>query len=224
MRKGICGKENGDGRKEIVPVGAVRVGDVGGRGGVGDWEGAPAGEEAKKEEGQDREEPVFLDGFEYEVKRDGTVKERPAFITGREVVGGEVAELGGEGRRVSLHGGPDSGVYGRVSGEGIQAGAGDRGVFGDVQDADGLLPAVWERAGPANQVPGDVWFQFWMYLNYYDDPQDKEDQLSGFTHGKFLYPSPDGSYPTHPLWLYLSATAAMCFWRATRGRIKLNAN
>ncbi|MFN3484318.1 MAG: hypothetical protein ACK44W_02375, partial [Planctomycetota bacterium] len=54
-----------------------------------------------------------------------------------------------------------------------------------------------------DQVPGNVWFQFWIYVNYYDDPQDKEDQLSGITAGKFLYPSPDGNYPSYPLWLFV---------------------
>ena len=54
-----------------------------------------------------------------------------------------------------------------------------------------------------DQVPGNVWFQFWLYTNYYDDPEDKEEPDSAGTGaGKFIYPSPDGSYPTYPRWLF----------------------
>jgi hypothetical protein len=55
--------------------------------------------------------------------------------------------------------------------------------------------------GPINTIPADVWFQFWIYPNYYDDPNDKEDQLSGFTNrNKFIYPcgvpsTETGDYP-----------------------------
>jgi len=51
-------------------------------------------------------------------------------------------------------------------------------------------------------VPADVWFQFWIYINNYDDPDNKEDQLSHFgSRGKIIYPTKDG-YPTHSgLWM-----------------------
>jgi hypothetical protein len=47
-----------------------------------------------------------------------------------------------------------------------------------------------------------------MYVNNYDDPQDKEDQISGFRGGmKWIYPSVDGNYPTHPGWLLVLGTS-----------------
>jgi hypothetical protein len=48
---------------------------------------------------------------------------------------------------------------------------------------------------PADTIPANVWFQFWIYPNYYDDPNNQEDQLSQFSwKNKFIYPC-DGSYP-----------------------------
>ncbi len=51
-------------------------------------------------------------------------------------------------------------------------------------------------------IPADVWFQFWMYINNYDDPDNKEDQISHFgAKGKIIYPTKEG-YPTHSgLWM-----------------------
>jgi hypothetical protein len=38
-------------------------------------------------------------------------------------------------------------------------------------------------------VPGNVWFQFWVYSNRYDDPTDQNDQLSAYDRRfKFIYP------------------------------------
>jgi len=46
-----------------------------------------------------------------------------------------------------------------------------------------------EETSSLETVPGDVWFQFWIYPNYYDDPNNLEDQLSGFSgRSKFIYP------------------------------------
>lgn len=46
-----------------------------------------------------------------------------------------------------------------------------------------------EDPASAGAVPGNVWFQFWMYINYYGD------QLSGFDRrNKFIYPC-NGPYP-----------------------------
>ena len=53
-----------------------------------------------------------------------------------------------------------------------------------------------------NQVPADVWFQYWMYTNYYDDPADQEDQLSRFgRHPKLIYPTKDGYPSNNGLWI-----------------------
>jgi len=44
-------------------------------------------------------------------------------------------------------------------------------------------------------VPGNVWFQFWLYSNRYDDPTDVNDQLSLYDNRfKFIYPC-KGPYP-----------------------------
>ena len=44
-------------------------------------------------------------------------------------------------------------------------------------------------SGPPNQVPANVWFQFWIYINRSDS------QMSEILSGKFIYPSRDGIYP-----------------------------
>lgn len=76
-----------------------------------------------------------------------------------------------------------------------------------LQYSDGKTP---------NAVPGDVWFQFWIYPNRYDDPDDKNDQLSLFENRfKFIYPC-DGGYPCqdgHIKWLStLGFTTAEPYW------------
>lgn len=43
--------------------------------------------------------------------------------------------------------------------------------------------------GPLGQVPADVWFQFWVYINR------SGRQVSDILGGKFIYPSRDGVYP-----------------------------
>ncbi len=44
-------------------------------------------------------------------------------------------------------------------------------------------------------VPANVWFQFWIYSNRYDDPTDQNDQLSEYEgRFKFIYPC-NVSYP-----------------------------
>ena len=44
-------------------------------------------------------------------------------------------------------------------------------------------------------VPGNVWFQFWIYSNRYDDPSNQSDQLSTYdSRFKFIYPC-RGNYP-----------------------------
>ncbi len=46
-------------------------------------------------------------------------------------------------------------------------------------------------SAPKNTIPGNVWFQFWIYPNYYGD------QLSKFNgRNKFIYPC-NGTYPCH---------------------------
>jgi hypothetical protein len=64
------------------------------------------------------------------------------------------------------------------------------------------------------QIPGNVWFQFWLYPNYYDDPNDQNDQLSGFDVGfKFIYPTND-PYPSQTeKWIWSpGAASAEPYW------------
>ncbi|MCB1824483.1 MAG: hypothetical protein KDJ54_07870 [Candidatus Competibacteraceae bacterium] len=44
------------------------------------------------------------------------------------------------------------------------------------------------ESSPAGTLPANHWIQFWLYVNRYGD------QLSEFDGGKFLYPSPTGTY------------------------------
>jgi PKD repeat protein len=56
-----------------------------------------------------------------------------------------------------------------------------------------------------NTIPADVWFQFWVYPNYYNDPADINDQLSTYDgRFKFIYPC-KSTYPCtlgNLNWLY----------------------
>jgi len=52
-----------------------------------------------------------------------------------------------------------------------------------------------DENAPANTVPGNVWFQFWIYSNRYDDPTNQNDQMSAYDgRFKFIYPC-NGPYP-----------------------------
>jgi len=57
-----------------------------------------------------------------------------------------------------------------------------------------------------NQVPANVWFQYWVYINDYDDPSDQNDQMSRFgPHPKFIYPTKRGYPSKNGLWLLYSS-------------------
>ena len=56
-----------------------------------------------------------------------------------------------------------------------------------------------------NQVPADVWFQYWVYTNDYDDPTNQNDQMSRFgPHPKFIYPTKGGYPSNNGLWILYS--------------------
>lgn len=61
----------------------------------------------------------------------------------------------------------------------------------------------------AETIPGNVWFQYWIYLNYYDAPAGQQDQLSRFaTRNKFIYPCLT-EYPCDPAnqrWHFLTGS------------------
>jgi len=71
-----------------------------------------------------------------------------------------------------------------------------------------------EENADTNTVPANVWFQFWIYPNYYDDPNNVNDQLSTYEERfKFIYPC-NGPYPcTNSHWLNtLGFTTAEPYW------------
>lgn len=167
---------------------------------------------------------LFFDGFEYQVPRD-EINERPAFITqgkwsavksinaGRSRAGGYLYTVD----RIP-------GYQGRFPGRDSRRVLAIEGRSGTFKTQTDFYLRYGDPEGPADQVPGDVWFQFWIYLNYYDDPQDQEDQLSGVTRGKFLYPSVDGNYPAHPRWLFTFGHASHVFLKGEREPRAVEAN
>lgn len=48
---------------------------------------------------------------------------------------------------------------------------------------------IGSASAPADNIPSNVWFQYWIYLQRYGN------QMSIFSDGKWLYPSKSGSYP-----------------------------
>jgi len=145
---------------------------------------------------------LFYDDFEYVVDRDKK-DERPAFIaqgkwSGVKSINASASRSGGYLYTVDRI----PGYEGRFPGRNSNRVLAIEGLPGKFQTQTDFYLQYGDPRDPADQVPGDVWFQFWIYLNYHDDPLDREDQLSGITHGKFLYPSVDGNYPAHPLWLF----------------------
>jgi hypothetical protein len=152
---------------------------------------------------------IFFDGFEYEVQRDQR-NERPAFISQGKWSGVKSENSRGRGALGYLYTVDRiPGYQGRFPGRNsnrVLAMEGRQGTFKNQTD---FYLQYGGNRDDGRTVPGDVWFQFWLYVNYYDDPQDKEDQLSGFGRGfKFIYPSANGAYPTHPLWLFTLGTSS----------------
>ena len=70
----------------------------------------------------------------------------------------------------------------------------------------------------SNQIPGNVWFQYWIYINDYTDPQNINNQQSRLTNnGKFIYPTKHG-YPSNSgLWLYGLSTNSKAPFRDNLG-------
>jgi hypothetical protein len=66
-----------------------------------------------------------------------------------------------------------------------------------------------ENAAYDNAVPGDVWFQFWVYVNHYGS------QSSHFNTGKFIYPC-NAAYPchTHKWMMTLSGRSSEPYWQS----------
>lgn len=145
---------------------------------------------------------IFCDGFEYDVPRNDR-HARPAFITEGKWSGVKSENATGKGlgylyttNRIPGYQGP---FPGRNSQRVLAIEARPK-TFNNQTD---FYLQYGGGRDDEDAIPPDVWFQFWIYPNYYDDPQDQEDQLSGFGRGfKFIYPSVTGGYPTHPAWLF----------------------
>jgi hypothetical protein len=155
-----------------------------------------------------RPQLIFFDEFEYEVKRDQR-DGRPAFISVGKWSGVKSENSRGAGLgylytvdRIPGYTGPFPGRNSKR----VLAMEGRPKTFSNQTD---FYLQYGSARGPADQIPGNVWFQFWLYLNHHDDPKDKEDQISEFGRGfKFIYPSVDGEYPTHPAWLFTLGTSS----------------
>ncbi len=144
---------------------------------------------------------LFFDDFEYEVKRD-VIDPRPPFLTQGKWSGVKSINSVGRGTGYLYTVERIPGYQAKFPGRNSQRVLAIEALPGKFQTQTDFYLRLGDARGPTDQIPGNVWFQFWFYLNHYDDPQDKEDQLSGITNGKFLYPSPNGIYPAHPRWLF----------------------
>jgi hypothetical protein len=155
---------------------------------------APSRPEAETKDGRQAAAPgklLFFDGFEYDVPRDEQ-NARPAFVTAGKWSGVKSENATGKGlgylyttNRIPGCNGP---FPGRNSQRVLAIEARPK-TFNNQTDFYLQYSGV---RGEGDAIPADVWFQFWIYPNYYDDPRDQEDQLSGFGGGfKFIYPSVD---------------------------------
>jgi len=145
---------------------------------------------------------IFCDHFEYEVKRD-EVNPMPAFITEGKWSGVKSQNATGQGLGYLYTADRIPGCKGAFPGRDSKRVLAIEARSKTFNNQTDFYLQYGHARGPADQIPGNVWFQFWLYPNCHDDPQDKEDQLSGFGRGfKFIYPSVNGFYPTHPAWLF----------------------
>ena len=137
---------------------------------------------------------VFYDGFEYKVnkskdsdrtfKKHGWSKVKAVNISGRHA--GYLYTVD----KIPGYKGP---FPGKNSGR-VLAIQNASATFGS--QSDFYLQYGNPRDPNTEQVPGNVWFQFWLYPNHYDDPANQNDQLSYFDDGfKFIYPTSCG-YPS----------------------------
>lgn len=84
-------------------------------------------------------------------------------------------------------------------------GGGSRVLKMEVPPGTGQSDFYLEYSGGANAVPGNVWFQFWIYSNHYGSEQGG---LVG--RSKFLYPTNNGYPSSTDKWLFiLSSWTAM---------------
>lgn len=143
---------------------------------------------------------IFFDNFEYEVGRNDP-NAASLFQQHGRWNGAKTEQSGAPGANGFLYtvnsipgyagdfpGGPSSRVLA------MEARPGSEGFQTDfyVEYGDGENPAFNEA------IPGNVWFQFWVYINHYENPLvPAENQLSFIdSRNKFIYAC-NGSYPCH---------------------------
>ena len=142
-------------------------------------------------------EAIFFDNFEYDVQRDNP--------DGRKLF---IAKGWSHAKAVNLTGSHAGYLYtvDRIPGfKGLFPGKESKYVLaveGKPTTFNAQTDFYLQYGFKGKSVPADVWFQFWIYINNYDDPNDKEDQISHFgLKRKIIYPTKD-RYPTHSgLWL-----------------------
>lgn len=158
---------------------------------------------------------LHFDDFEYQVNRN-EINPQPAFITRGKWSSVKAINTGRNAAGYLYTVDRIPGYSGNFPGQNSRYVLAIEALPGTFQTQTDLYLQYGNPEGPPNQVPGNVWFQFWVYLNYYDDPQDKNDQLSGITNGKFLYPSVNGTYPAHPLWLFTIRHSSYVFLKGEK--------
>lgn len=149
--------------------------------------------------------PVFFDDFEYTVERD-TSGAKSVFLQHgwNDVKTYQDGEPGARGYLYTVTSIPGfSGTFPGIASNSVLAIEARPQTYCDpgdncadpVNGTDLWLQKGGETAEFDEHIPGDVWFQFWLYPNYYGD------QLSRYEHAKFLYPT-NTYYPSHSLkWL-----------------------
>lgn len=140
---------------------------------------------------------IFFDSFEYSVKRSGDSLNQ---FQNAGWTGGKAINLNGKGqnrgvgyiytvKKIPGYSGPFPGKNSNY----VLALESRASTFNKQTD----FYLHYGKKEVADGLPANLWLQFWIYINSYDDPDDKNDQLSHFgRNGKFIYPTKD-KYPTH---------------------------
>ncbi|MEK7704948.1 MAG: hypothetical protein AAB426_08315 [Myxococcota bacterium] len=155
-------------------------------------------------------ELVFFDDFEYAVGRDDA--NAPTLFAAHGWNGAKTEQAGQDGANGWLYTATSiPGYGGSLPGTSstsvlvMEARPGSEGFQTDfyLEYGDG------ENAAYDNAVPGNVWFQFWIYVNHYGT------ELSQFDEGKFIYAC-NTAYPchSHKWMLSLGADSTEPYWES----------
>ena len=109
---------------------------------------------------QDAGKLLFFDAFEYEVKRD-VVEERPAFLTQGNWSGVKAINTGRKGAVGYLYTVERiPGYRGKFPGRDSKRVLAIEGRPGTFKTQTDFYLRLGDARGPADQIPGNVWFQF----------------------------------------------------------------